>query len=74
MELSLINQNALSQTKRRVFRLLYPTIEGCMPLRKLLERYRGSYGQDCSLSFLTDHMEDTVRVSCSFSSPVLDLV
>ena len=61
-ELSLIDQNALSQAKSRVIRLLYPTPDGLLSLRKLLELYKHNYGQECSLTFLTDHMEDVVQV------------
>ena len=60
--MTLIDQNALSQAKNRVIRLLYPTPEGFLSLHKLLDLYKEKYGQECSISFLTDHMEDVVQV------------
>lgn len=62
-ELSLIDQDALSQSKLRVVTILYPVLDGSMTLCKLLEKYWKTYGQECPLSFLTDYMEDIVIVS-----------
>lgn len=61
--MSLIDQNALSQAKNRIIRLLYPIPEGALTLQKLLEKYKDTYGQECPLSFLTDYMEDVITVS-----------
>jgi len=74
-EISLIDQNALSQAKSRVLRLLYPTTEGCMPLHRLLEQYQESYGQKCPSTFIMDHMEEIIVVDDeSFMEPVVRLV
>lgn len=67
-ELSLIDQNALSQAKSRITRLLYPLAEGSMTLHRLLEKYKEIYGQECPLSFLTDYMEDLITVSLDSSN------
>ena len=61
--MSLIDQNALSQAKNRVIRLLYPIPEGSMTLHRLLEKYKETYGQECPLNFLTEYMDDIVTVS-----------
>jgi len=62
-EVSLIDQNALSQSKNRVIRLLYPIPDGSILLRRFLELYKNMCGEECPLSFLTDHMDDIVTVS-----------
>lgn len=62
-EVSLIDQTALSLCKNRIIQLLYPLPEGSMPLRRVLELHKEKWGQDCPLSYLTDHMDDVVMAS-----------
>lgn len=57
-----MDQNALALCKTRVVRLLYPTADGSLPLRLLLQRYRQAHHADCPLSFLTEHMDDVIQV------------
>lgn len=74
-ELALIDQTALSQAKFRVVSILYPVLDGSMALRKLLEKYKNTYGQECPLNFLTDYMEDIVIVDNeSDTEPVVRFV
>ncbi|XP_046650849.1 meiosis regulator and mRNA stability factor 1-like isoform X2 [Daphnia pulicaria] len=74
-ELSLIDQNSLSNSKFRVVTILYPVIDGSMPLHKLLEKYKEMNGHECPHSFLTDYMEDIVIVdSESKTEPIVRFV
>jgi len=74
-ELSLIDQNALSQAKNQVLQLLYPIIDGSMPLHRLLEQYKEICGHECPLSFITNHMEEIIEVdNDSFTEPMVRLV
>ena len=34
-----------------------------MPLHRLLEEYKESYGHECPLSFITNHMEEIIEAS-----------
>ena len=70
-----MDQNALSQAKYNIIRLLYPLPEGSMLLCKFMQQYKDYYGHECPLSFLTDQMDDIILVSSSlivlfFSSPL----
>ena len=62
-EVSLVDQNALSQAKYNIIRLLYPILDGSMLLCEFLQQYQDFYGHDCPLSFLKEQMDDVILVS-----------